>query len=108
MNKNKIYPDKALVYERIIRKIYNCDRFQRDAADADVYRTLVRADERERYASLMEITQYLKDAIQKMQKDSFTKEQQDLIEQIKSLLAQPTVDKVVEVIEILEGLIFQK
>lgn len=62
----------------------------------------------EGYASLREITQHLKKAIQYMQKDSFTKEQQDKIQQIKSLLAQPTIDKVVEVIEVLEDLLFQE
>lgn len=90
---------KALLYEHIIKTIYRCQRFERTAADADIYRAFIHSQGNEHYAHLSKIKRYLKEAIQYMDKSALDHGQQQEIHTIQELLTSPTTTQIDEVIE---------
>lgn len=118
---------KAMDYECFIRRIYSCGRYGTEGADADIYRSFImRAvmyrDEKkainealqrtstkseqellaEYMKSLHEVVGYINVAILKAlntHRSLFSKEQILELENTRKLLAEPSVEVVVKVIE---------
>ncbi|MGH1337249.1 MAG: hypothetical protein ACRBFS_14090 [Aureispira sp.] len=124
-------PFKAMEYEYVMRRIYNCGRNYRKGADADIFRRFMRNASTYRdkvdgkfvnntrtkekletihESSMTDVVSHLRNGLRftlSSHKDRFSSEQITKLEKCSQLLVQPSIEDVLDVVDYAQNVLVE-